>query len=565
MPGHGVPDPPGDLKYRNNKGKRWQLVIIIAVICLLAIPAAAYYIYYQGIPGRASEVKVAIDNEQSAVKLAAKDESGNRIDQILQHGDLVLTIEQAVWEDDELVLAYSINDPGLGLGDYCLVYENSNQITLPYYSEGGRIIKFINMDTEAMKSGQVWLRILSLTKQELDPSFLSDHWISITPEMKQGEAVAINQELEAERGIYLLTQIHLGSDHTKISFEFTPQDKFRQFYASEYGHSFVPRLGLNVAGKKYRQYFVEGSMLTEDGPYVGTFYFEPVPIEKVNEFQIGVLDSHLIVDWKLPINGQHQESARWALGEEIELPEGKLILSWIRHGALSTAINFTFEPAPGFEDISRLSFDAYLRSGGKYYIYHGPDGDGFFDEFSGTVIFNHVQSDDVKALEQYGDAKELEFILGKIVYTYDTGAGATVSQDSIPQTIEARGSRFTIDRMEYQDGNTLLHIAYDQENRWFYNAHFGVELPPVVNGYSIGWISEMGSVELENGEELEQGFRRLKNNLGDYGGEVLNDDLRRNVIGVNLRISGEYEEIDIKLESLSAIRYSGEKVRIHLK
>ncbi|NLC76689.1 MAG: hypothetical protein GX750_03605 [Clostridia bacterium] len=556
MPANDFPNPPADLPEKNKKRRRRQLAVLIALLLLFAIPTAAYYAIreYRGL---ASEVKTATEREQE-----------NKTDQKPQHGDLALTVEHAVWEDDELVLAYSINEPGFGLDECYLETENGSQITKAYYVQGGNdggIIKFINMDPGEMENGQVWLRILSLAKQELYPHFFSESWFDATPEMKKGEFVEIKQELEAEQGTFLLTQIRFGSDDPRINFEFTPKEKYRQFYDNKFGPSFLPRLGLDVAGKKYRHYSVAGSMLTEDGPYLGTFYFDALPMEKVNDIRIGVFDSHLIVDWKLPIPVEHQESVRWALAEEIELPEGKLTLTGIRHGILSTAIDFTFKLAPGFEDISSLSFDAYLQRGGKYYNYHGPGCNGYFSEWSGTIIFDHVQYYDIKELEQHA-VKELEFILGKITYTYDTDASVIISPASIPLTMEAMGSKFIIDRMEYQDGHTLLHIAYDQENRWFYNAHFAIELPPHISSYSIGQIMEMGSVQLKNGEELQQGLQRLKDNLGDDGEEILKDaDLQANITGVNFRISDEHEEIEIKLEGLSAIRFSGEKVKIPVK
>jgi len=132
--------------------------------------------------------------------------------------------------------------------------------------------------------------------------------------------------------------------------------------------------------------------------------------------------------------------------------------------------------------------------------------------------------------------------------------------------MEAMGSKFIIDRMEYKDGHTFLHIAYDKENRLFYNAHFAIELRPHIRSYSIGQTMEMGSAQLKNGEELRHGLQRLKDNLGDDGEEILKDaDLQANITGVNFRISDEHEEIEIKLKGLSTIRFSGEKVKIPVK
>ena len=296
-------------------------------------------------------------------------------------------------------------------------------------------------------------------------------------------------------------------------------------------------------------------MSFRDGILLGSLHFDAVSAEKLKNFQIVVIDDTVLVDWKLPIPIQNKESARSELAEEIELPEGKLILAGFRHGTKSTAIDFSFEPAEGYEGVSSIWFDAYLRNKDKYYYRHGFAFEDNMAGLSGTVTFDPVRYDNVE---------EVEFILGEIKYTYSTNVGVTVSQANIPQTIEVLGSSFTIDKMEHKDGQTLLHITFGEENRWFYDADFSIRVPGA-SSLRVRQDSEMGLAQLKDREELKKGLQRLKDNVGDYDWELKDVDLEQNVIGKKLEISGEREEVEVYLNSLSTIRFSGKTVKIPLK
>lgn len=559
MPVYGVPNPPDGLMDRikerlaehqkAKKLRRRQLAIVVTVILLFALPASAYHIARE-YRGFASGVKIAVEHEE-----------GIKIGQKLLQEDLEVTIEHAVWEDDELVIVYSMSDQGFMLHRCSLVDENGSEIARAHYADDlddGGIIRFNRINLGRVKGDQVWLRILSFEKKGLEPLSTAFKRVKVTPEMKEGEFAEINEELETEKGTYLVKHIRFGTNGTKINFEFIPKAQYRKFYEDGNGAGFLPQLGLVVAGKHYGSYAWGGSPLTKDGPVIGTIYFEAVPIEKDNAFQIAAFDHLVLVDWQIPIPVENKESARWELAEAIELSEGKLILTGIRHGTKSTSIDFTFEPAPGFEGISNVRFSAYLRSNGKYYQHHDFQLHSYLPGLSGTITFDPVRYDNVQ---------ELEFILGRLEYTYDITSTVVVSPGTIPQRIEVMGSSFTIDRMKYRNGQTLLHIAYDRENRWFYDADFKIDPPPHWRSrFSVIMRFEMGTVQLNSAEELKKGLEQLKNSLGEAAKELLKDvDLERGFVGANIEISGEHEEVEVSLVGLSILRYSGETIGIPLK
>lgn len=554
MPGYDYPDPSEDLmdkikkrleehqKRKQHRGR--QLAVVVAVILLFAIPASAYNIareYW----GFASGVRIAIENEE-----------GIKIGKKLRHGDWDLTIENAVWEENNLGVTYSLDGISYRLGTLQIVDENDNQIHSGYALSGGidgGTIDFKSIDLGSIEGDQVWLRIPALLKNEFPPSVASSASLEVTPAMKKRQYEEINKKLKVEQGTYLFKDIYFSRDNLYIDYEFTPRAKYRGFYSSGESWRLHPTMEIKSEGQSYGYGVV--SMSPGNSTFRGTIRFYDVPIEKLESFQIDILDNIVLVDWKLPIPIQKKETVSYELAEEMELPEGKLTLTGMRHGTKSTAIDFSFEPAEGYEGISSIWFEAYLRNNGKYYHRHGFAFEDNMAVLSGTVTFDPVRYDNVE---------ELEFILGKIKYTYSTDTGVSVSLATIPQTIEAMGSSFTIDKMEHKDGQTLLHITFGEENRWFYDADFSIRVPGA-SSLRVRQDSEMGLAQLKDREELKKGLQRLKDNVGDYDWELKDVDLEQNVIGKKLEISGEREEVEVYLNSLSTIRFSGKTVKMPLK
>lgn len=523
--------------------------MIVAVLLLFAIPVSAYHIageYW----GFASGVRIAIENKE-----------GIKIDQKLRYEDWSITIDNAVWEENDLAITYSVEGTSFSLGLLQVVDDNNNEIDQGYVvngyavsdGEGEGTVNFKNIDLGQVQGERVWLRILTLIKNESPPPVAAITQVRVTPVMKTGEFVDINKELEVDKGTYLLKNIYFGKGNTRVYFDFMPREKYRELYSPDSASMFLPRMRLTAGGKNYS--YSGASKSFRDGMVQGTFDFDALPIEEIDHFQIDVVDNFALVDWKVPIPIQTKGSERLELAEEIRLPEGKLILTGMRHGTKSTAIDFTFEPAMGFEGIASIWFDAYLRRNDKYYHRHGFERDAYNPGLSGTIAFDPVRYDSID---------EVEFILGEIQYSYSAGALVTVSPTTIPQTIEALGSTFIIDHMEHQDGQTLLHITYDQENRWFHNAAFDIRVP-TASSIKVRSETEMGFVELQGIEELKVGLQRLKDKVGDYDLELKEIDLEQRPSGQNISISGEREEVEVKLSSLSAIRYSGESVKIPVK
>lgn len=564
MPGHDYhgyhpPPPPGDLMDRikmrlvehqqEKRMRRRQLAAVIAVILLFAIPASAYNIAKE-YRGFASGVRIAIENEE-----------GIEIGQTLRYKNWSLTIDTAVWEDNDLAVTYSVQGTAFRLGALQVVDENGKEINRGYAVSGHALneavgrgtIDFQDLDLTSVQGERVWLRILSLIKNETPPMVAASIPLEISPAMPRGEWVEVKKKLEVEKGTYLLRNIYLGRDDIRLEFDFIPRDKYREFYTSDLGPGFLPMVRLRAGGKSYA--YGGGSMSLQDGVVHRTAHFDDFPVEDIRSLQIDVIDSVVLVDWKVPIPIQAKEAEERALTQEIRLPEGKLLLTGMRLGTKSTAIDFTFEPAWGFEGITSIMFDAYLKGNGKYYHYHGFQHDFGRPGLSGTVTFDPVR---------YDNLEELEFILGKIEYTYTTDAGVTVSPAHVPQTIEALGNTFVIDQMEYREGRTLLHVTFDRENRWFFNASFDIRVPGATS-LKVRSETEMGPVEWRDEEDLKAGWQRLRERLKDYPWGLEDINTAHNPVGTRITISGERREVELSLVGLTTVRFSGDTVKIPVR
>lgn len=555
MAGYDVPNPPDGLMDRikdrlaehqqKKRSRRRQLAIVAAVILLFAIPASAYNIAreYRGFD---SGVRTAIEN-QEGIKLAKS----------FRHEDWEITIEDAVWEENSLAVTYALKGNSYRLGALEIADGNDNKINQGYALNGGQdggTIDFHNIDLGSIEGDLVWLKILTIMRNEFPPPIAASVQIKVTPAMKNREYEEINKELAVEQGTYLLKDVYFGRDDLRISYEFTPRAQYRELFSSDKRDLLQPSVEFKSGGQSYG--YAVASMASGNDIFRGTLRFNDVPIEKLKDFQLYVIDNVVLVDWKVPVPIQNKASVPLKLAEVIELPEGTLTLTGMRQGTKSTAIDFSFEPAVGFENISSIWLNGYLRANGKYYHPHGFAFTDHTPGLSGTITFDPVCYDQVE---------ELEFILGRIEYTYGTNdVSVTVLPSTVPQRLEAPGSSFIIDQMEHKDGKTVLHITFAKDNRWYYDADFRIKVPGA-GSLRVIWESEMGFAQLIDEEELQEGLQRLQDLVGEYDGRLQYVDLGQYVIGKAIVVSGEYEEVEVKLSSLSTIRFSGESVKISIK
>lgn len=555
MAGYEVPNPPDGLMDRikdrlaehqqKKRSRRRQLTLVAVVLLLFALPASAYNIareYW----GFASGVRTAIEN-QEGIKLAKS----------FRHEDWEITVDDAVWDDNSLAVTYALKGNSYRLGALEIVDENDNTISQGYALSGGQdggTINFHNIDLGSIEGDLVWVRILTIMRNEFPPPIAASVEIKVTPAMKNREYEEINTELAVEQGNYLLKDIYFSKDDIRISYEFIPRSEYWELYNSGKGDLLQPSMELKSGGHSYGYAVV--SMSSGNNVFRGTLRFDDVPIEKLKDFHLNVIDNVVLIDWKVPVPIQNKASVSMKLAEVIELPEGTLFLTGMRQGTKSTAIDFSFEPAVGFENISSIWLNGYLRANGQYYHPHGFAFTGHTPGLSGTVTFDPVRYDQVE---------EMEFVLGRIEYTYDTNdASVTVLPSTVPQRFEAPGSSFIIDQMEHKDGKTVLHITFAKDNRWYYDADFRIKVPGA-SSLRVIWESETGLAQLINEEELQEGLQRLRDLVGEYDVELQYIDLGQNVIGKDIVVGGEHEEVEINLVGLSTFRYSGETVGIPLK
>src|SRR5690554_1909093 len=228
---HDFPNPPEDLmdKVKNRliesqKRKQYRksrLVFVVAIALVFILPISAYSIvnrYW----GFTHGVKVAIDNNE-----------GLGVNETLKYKDARITIENAVWEEDELAITYRTNGSGYVLGQIALVDENNDLISNGRQSSGdlrtGGVINFSGLRQEALQNDKVWLRIYSIVNMEhfLKPNKkLSFPYLEImtTEEMKDGGFVDINQELEVEQGTFIFNFMGFGETKTTLNYQFIPAE-----------------------------------------------------------------------------------------------------------------------------------------------------------------------------------------------------------------------------------------------------------------------------------------------------------------------------------------------------
>lgn len=532
---------------KGKKNNKRRFFLIIAVVLVLILPISAYSLVnkYWGFD---YGVKIAIDNNE-----------GLAVNKSLKYKEAEITIENAVWEEDELAITYSLNDSGYMLGLVTLVDEDDNQLVRGGSShsggENGGVINFSGLTQKDLKGDQVWLRIYSLKNLK---HFLKKNWeysfpyleIKVTEEMKNGGFVDINQELEVAQGTFLLNYMGFGETITNLNYQFIPAEKYREFYSEPLKTSLVPEITLSAGEKNYLS---QGGSLNP-GTLSGSISFEELPLDRLNSFRISAADNFVLVDWKVPIEVQQKKAEVIPLGKDIKLPEGKLTLTELRLDTKSTAIDFSFEPAEGYERINCVNFKAFLRNGEKYYNEHSFDHTGHIPGLKGTIKYDPVK---------YDNADELEFILGSIEFTYDSdSSGVIVAPSNLPQTITALENTFTIDKMEIKDGKTWLNIDFGTKNRKFYTAYVDLK---ATKGFGLSYQGEFRDAYLEfkEKERLEQGLLKLKNNLGKHAEKFLKDvDPNQGIIGKYYQIKGQHNEIEVNIRSITTKFFSGEIVSI---
>jgi len=217
------------------KKRKKVKTVLIAVTCSLLLPISAYAV-----------INISNDyywNWYEGIKKAEKSGKTVEINKEFEYKDGKILFKDAVWEDDCLLITYSILEGESVIPANIHLYNEQWEMIQDGSVQGGGSLK-IGINSEKLVGDTAYLSISGLDYPEVFHDIPVNWKIPIKVEKIDTEVVSINKEIKLDKGILRINNAVLGPASTKLYYEYIPSVD-RQIWDVELGMS------MKVNGKKY--------------------------------------------------------------------------------------------------------------------------------------------------------------------------------------------------------------------------------------------------------------------------------------------------------------------------
>lgn len=226
-------------------------------------------------------------------------------------------------------------------------------------------------------------------------------------------------------------------------------------------------------------------------------------------------------NWDLTIPVKRLKSKTYNVNKDIDLDGSKLKIYKITFAPTATNVEYTIEAFNKEKDyfISSISFS--MKSGRK--VYQASElsrSMNFPDPSHGLSIGSyHLQSIYLE------NPKEIDLI----VDTYSAsskGFGVyDIDWDNLPQVVEYKGSKITVEDIEYKDDSTIVTIREDDsKDREYINSNFSFRIKHKKEGVDNGNNYSYSSESIFRGQNKESEVRDSTGKEPDLRGEVWSNE-----------------------------------------
>jgi len=506
------------------KKKRVKKTLALLSVCLLLIPVTVYGFVNNDIQSWYDSIRMA-SNRGKTVKLNYD----------FEYEKSKIVFEDAVWEENGLLVSFRIVDGMLWPSKFSLLNEKDEAIG---YSGGYSIndenegtLK-INFEEEEITGDKVFLSVEALEKLKFSEDGIDYKYkLNIDKEFLATGQAKVGKTFETEYGLIAIEEIKIKDGRTFLNYKYDRNDKMAK--TSEHDSFEDTKLVIFIKDSennvlKSNLYLGKWSSDVEESELFGTIR------NLDNSLEVAIECNEIPVNWKAPIKIKNPASKVIEVNKDIEIDSGTLRISEIVLKSASTRLNYEFIPSKGYENTIYVCPLIDITLGGKRYTStKGSDGRLEFPVGIDKKDLKKVKLN-VHAIYRYEECNE-KF---------------TLTKGDVPTSFVVNGVKFNVENMEIKDGKTYIDILVDRQKREFTN--FDIT--------TIRKKDEKYSVRV-NGE-LEFADKSVEPKYNDAPYSFDKSILETIKIRKNMEINGEYDTVDLELSCFEYLDICNTEIKI---
>lgn len=473
--------------------------------------------------GRKKGIEIAVDNGKAI-----------ELNKVFEYGDHKIKLENAVWEDDSLLVTFSTLDEDTEntfvVSQFSLVNEEgvsvSNGHGMENNGDGSGIIDF-DLENKFVKGEKLYLNIYTIRSNRPDddkPDYIY-HMILDKSLSTEGNKYDLKNECKTDYGTLKLKTASNEEGRLVIdyTFETLPEvEKLTNYDLKTRIHFNVfPEISLTDANKTFRA----NGRSSEGNGKTGKLYFDGMP-ELNRPIKISIECSEKLVNWKLDVPVKRTLAENISINKEFKSEDGIFKLKDLHLGAARTSLDFEFIPQ-NYTKINSVEPEIVMNFRGSKI-----PGSARYGDLTGKIDFNYPISEK--------DLADTTFTLYSVGRNIQCNEGIKVEFGKTPSyNLKVDGSEIVISNMVVKDGKTCFDIGTNDAKRKF--TDFGVEIKSDKNHMS--WSSTSSYSEYDSRFE----------ELDGKGENSDNSDLNKlkKPIVKSFKVDGEHKSLEITVNTLT--------------
>ncbi|GEM_PF-800426 len=506
------------------KKKRVMKTLALLSVCLLLIPATVYGFVNNDIQSWYDSIRIA-SNRGKTVKLNYD----------FEYEKNKIVFEDAVWEENELLVSFRIVDGMLWPSKFSLLNDKDEVIGhsggYSINDENEGTLRF-NFEEEEITGDKVFLSVEALEKLKFsDDDIDYKYKLNIDKEFLATGQAKVGKTFETEYGFITIEEIKIKDGRTFLTYKYDRNDKMAKI--SEQDKLDDTKLVIFIKDS-------ENNVL-KSNLYIGK---RPSDIEESelfgniknldNSLEVAIECNEIPVNWKAPVKIKNTASKVIEVNKDIKIDSGTLRISEIVLKSASTRLNYEFIPSKGYENTIYVSPLIDITLGGKRYI-------------------STKRSDGRLEFPVVIDKKDLRKVKLNVhaIYRYEErNEKFTLTKGDVPTSFVVDGVKFNIENMEIKDGKTYIDILVDGQKREFTN-------------FDITTVRKKGekySVRVHG--ELEFADKSIEPKYNDEPYSFDKSILETIKIRKNMKINGEFDTVDLELDCFEYLDICNAEIKI---
>lgn len=424
----------------------------------------------QVVPVSGSETEYMDWGRSKGIEIAVANGKAIELNKVLEYEDHKIKLENAVWEEDSLLITFSTLDKDkentISPSQFSLLNEEGVNISNGHGMENsgdGRGIIDFNLEEKLVNGDKLYLNIYTI-RPNIPDTDKPDYTYTMILDKSlatEGKKINIDRECKTEYGTLKLTAASNDDGRLAIDYTFDALPEVKKLISYDPKTMIHVHIFPEVSIKDSKNIIRANGRSSEGNGETGKLLFERMP-ELNQPVKILIECSEKLVNWKLALTVNRTPSETISINKEFKSEDGVFKLKDVHLGAASTSLDFEFVPGKDSK-VNRVEPEVIMNLRGKKI-----PGSANYGELKGKINFNYPLSKK--------DLDDATIYLYSVNKSVECNESIKVEFDKMPSyNLKIDGSDIVISNVVVKDGKTCFDIGTNDANRKFSDFEVGIQ------------------------------------------------------------------------------------------